>query len=115
MTRFEFTNAPNAMNVAVSYDTGWNHNLDCDGKGGWTDSVALNDDDAALMRITNIQTRSQISVCGQRGHSGMTWSVIANSDSVDGFDIEINKSRVTVTCYAGFTVEYISANQPSKI
>ena len=111
-TIFRFTKGDNGMLVTASYDTGWNEGLQCSGKGGWTDEVALNDDDAAIFRMGNMKTGNKISVCGIKYFRGMTFSAVALTDSVDGFDITQDTDSVTVVCKGGSTLEYDPADPP---
>jgi hypothetical protein len=108
-TTFRFTRGTKGMAVAASYDTGWNEGLQCGGAGGWTDEVALNDDDAAVFRMRNMKTGNRISVCGMRYWRGMTFSAVVLTDSVEGFDITEDADGITVVCKGGSSIEYTPA------
>lgn len=113
-TTFRFTQGDNGMLVTASYDNGWNDGLQCGGAGGWIDEVALNDDDAAVFRMRNMKTGNKISVCGIKYFRGMTFSAVALTDSVDGFDITQDTNSVTVVCKGGSTLDYDPADPPPK-
>jgi len=106
ITKFSFTDSRDHMTVEASYDVGWLEHLNCSGEGGWVDQVALNKDDAALVRIVNIRTRAKVSVCGHKGMRGMTFTTLYLTDHSDGFEINHTADSVTVACAGGFTVEY---------
>lgn len=100
------------MTVTASYDTGWNKLLQCGGHGGWTDQVALNEQDAALFQISN--GHSRLSICGMKWIRGMTFSVLSLSNTIQGFEIVENDNAVTIVCKGPYTVEYDSANLAPK-
>lgn len=108
-TVFRFTGAGRTATVETSYDVGWLDHLNCSGEGGWRDEIAVNDEDAAICRIRNIQTGAAVSVCGIRWiGSKWTWSVIPLNENT-GIEFTVDDTGVTVNCAAGFTVEYESA------
>lgn len=110
---FCFTKGSKGMQVAASYDTGWNEGLQCGGKGGWTDEVALNDHDAAVFRVRNIRTGKSLSICGLRWWRGMTFSVVSLDETVDGFTINEEPTQVTVVCHGPFSIKYDPAEIPA--
>lgn len=108
-TQFTFTPCRDHVIIEAAYDNGWQEHLDCGGEGGWQDEIALNSNDAAICRITNIHTRASISVCGIRwiGET-WTWSVIPLNGE-QGITASLTDHGVTVNCKNGFTIQYESA------
>jgi hypothetical protein len=96
---FEFTKGHYGMHVKCHTDHGWNEGLGCGGRVGWEDEVALNDDDAALFRIRNIENNESISVCGMKHWRGMTFSAVVLSETNTSFGIIEEHDRVVVRVY----------------
>jgi len=108
-TQFTLTGANDHATITAEYDVGWIEHLNCSGQGGWRDEIKLNNEDAALCRIRNIQTQASVSVCGIRWiGSKWTWSVIPLNEN-PGITFTVDDDGVTVNCEHGFTVEYESS------
>ena len=112
-TTFRFVKCKNGMQVTASYDTGWHEGLQCGGKGGWTDEVAFNEDDAAVFRMRNVRTGAKISICGMKWLRDMTFSVIFVSEVFDGFTVNEGEDYVEVTCYGPSSIEYTPVKLPA--
>lgn len=113
-TVFHFTKGHYGMRVESYTDHGWNEGLGCGGRVGWSDEVALNDDDAAIFRVTNIETGERVSVCGMRHWRGMTFSAVVLSDTNTTFVINEQRDSLTMRVYGQHgqpgktTVEYVA-------
>jgi hypothetical protein len=107
-TLFTFQGDGNRMKINADYDTGWLEHLNCSGRGGWEDHVETNDDNAAIVRITNIKTRATVSVCGIRWIKGWTFNTIFTTKNTDGFKIHHSEDSVAVTCEHGFAIEFVA-------
>lgn len=112
MTTFRFDRGVKGMNVVASYDRGWNEGLQCAGTGGWSDEVSLNDDGAALFRISN--GKSQLSICGMTYIRGMMFSVVPLSETVEGFEIDQDDNGITVVCKGVYRIEYQPVEMPPR-
>lgn len=88
-TVFKFTNGRTHMKVdAIQSCNNWSHR------------ILFDHCDAALVRITNVQTQATVSVCGMSWLQGelITFSTLFVTKQTDGFDIEHTDNEVTVIC-----------------
>jgi len=93
-TTYKFTIGDNGLVVSASYDTGWNDNLNCGGKGSWSTVITVTNSGIYEFYMKSIKSLNGLAV---KSNGKDFWTEYYNSETgVDGYAVTIDDDTITV-------------------